>query len=156
MHPARAWIGVAAVCLFGCSAQVANAAVPPGFFGVVPQATPTANDLTRLEGVVGTLRIPIYWSESEPAPGEFDFSALDALVGAAAEHGIRVQPFVFGTPAWLASEQARPPLDPRASAAWAEFLTVLVKRYGTGGDSGRGGRSAGRSGSGRFGTSPTS
>jgi hypothetical protein len=134
MNPARAWVVVAVVCLFGCFGQTANAAVPPGFFGVVPQAAPTANDLTRMEGVVGTLRIPIYWAECEPAPGEYDFSALDALVGAAAEHGIRVQPFVLGTPSWLASKQARPPLDPRASAGWTEFLSVLVKRYGTGGE----------------------
>lgn len=87
-----------------------------------------------MKGSVGTLRIPIYWSESEPTPGEYDFAAVDAQIGAAAAHGIRVQPFVYGTPAWLAAEQARPPLSPRASAAWTAFLRVLVRRYGSGGE----------------------
>jgi len=131
-------IAVLAVCLCAGNAEGAHAAEPAGFFGVVPQATPSSAELARLQGVVGTLRIPIYWSECEPAPGEFDFAALDALVGAAADHGIRVQPFVFGTPSWLAAEQARPPLAPRARAAWGDFLEVLVKRYGRGGEFWRG------------------
>jgi hypothetical protein len=107
---------------------------PPGFFGVVPQAPLSAAELTRMEGVVGTLRIPIYWAQCEPAPGEYDFSALDAEIGAAAESGIRVQPFVYGTPAWLSEQPARPPLTSPARRAWAGFLRVLVGRYGADGD----------------------
>jgi hypothetical protein len=132
---------VVALLLLGGTTTVSAASVapaPPGFFGVVPQATPSAEDLTRLKGVVGTMRIPINWSESEPTPGHYEFAALDALIGAAADHGLRVQPFVSGTPSWLSPEQARPPLSPRASAAWTEFLHVLVKRYGTKGEFWRG------------------
>jgi len=87
-----------------------------------------------MEGVIGTLRIPIYWAECEPAPGVHDFATLDAQIGAAAAHGIRVQPFVYGTPGWVAPEQARPPLSVRASTAWSSFLRVLVRRYGGGGE----------------------
>jgi hypothetical protein len=137
----RICAAVAAVLLAGCvtvtAAPMAHA-VPRSFFGVVPQTLPTAKDLGLMKGVVGTLRIPIYWSKSEPAPGEYDFAALDAQIGAAVAHGIRVQPFVYGTPAWLGPEQARPPLGPRASAAWAAFLHVLVARYGHGGSFWRG------------------
>jgi polysaccharide biosynthesis protein PslG len=135
--PARACVAVAAVFFAGVAPAAAaperQAPPPADFFGVVPQAPLAANDLASMEGVVGTLRIPVYWSECEPAPGEYDFTALDRQVGAAAAHGIRLQPFVFGTPAWLAAEPARPPLGPRARGAWVAFLRVLVHRYGTGG-----------------------
>jgi hypothetical protein len=112
--------------------------VTPGFFGVVSQASLTKHDLARMRGVVGTLRIPVYWSRCEPSPGDYDLSPLDAEIGAAAEHGIAVQPVVYGTPSWLAKEPASPPLGRRASAAWARFLHVLVRRYGSGGEFWRG------------------
>jgi hypothetical protein len=132
------WV-VAATVLFGGGAiQPASAAVhptapPSRFFGVFPQAPLTANDFARMRGVVGTLRLPIFWFECEPTPGVYDFATLDAEIAAAAAGGIRVQPVVFGTPPWLSPEQARPPLSPHASTAWSSFLHVLVKRYGTGG-----------------------
>ena len=103
---------------------------PPGFFGMVPQARPTAADLTRMEGTVETLRFPIYWSKCEPRRGVFDFSGPDAEIAAAAAHGVPVMPFVYGTPAWLDGQEARPPLSPRALAAWKGFLRKLVHRYG--------------------------
>jgi len=58
---------------------------------------------------------------------------IDAIVCAAAQRGIRVLPFVYGTPPWLSSVPARPPLGLAASAAWSRFLRVLVGRYGQGG-----------------------
>jgi hypothetical protein len=135
----RICAAVAAVLLAGGAASAAGLVaherpLSPQFFGVVPQGSLTAKDLALMKGVVGTLRIPVYWSECEPTPGEYDFGALDAQIAAAAAHGIRVQPFVYGRPAWLGSEQARPPLAPQASAAWGAFLHVLVKRYGSGGE----------------------
>ena len=112
----------------------ASAAVPPGFFGIVPQGPLSTADLDRMEGVVGTLRVPVYWSQAEPEPGSYDFSQFDAVAGAAAEHGIRVFPFVYGTPAWLSADPARPPLDTVfARGAWSAFLRELVHRYGPGG-----------------------
>lgn len=127
-------LAVLTVASASTPSQAIVSAPPPGFFGVVPQAPLSAAELERMEGVVDTLRIPIYWFQCEPSPGEFDFTALDAQVGAAAEHGIRVQPFVYGTPTWLGAGGARPPLGSRASAAWGKFLRVLVNRYGSGGE----------------------
>lgn len=113
----------------------AAAGVSPGFFGVVPQGTLSAADFSRMEGVVGTLRVPVYWSEVEPERGSYDFSRLDAVVGEAAAHGIRVLPFVYGTPPWLGPNPARPPLDSAtARGAWSSFLRRLVGRYGPGGE----------------------
>jgi hypothetical protein len=107
----------------------AHAAVPAGFFGVVPQAPPSAVDLGRMEGTVETLRLPIFWSECEPRPGEYEFGAVDAEIEAAAAHGLAVMPFVYGRPAWL-GKQNHPPLGGRALKAWKKFLRVLVGRYG--------------------------
>jgi hypothetical protein len=45
-------------------------------------------------------------------------------------HGIRVLPFVYGTPAWLSGKEARPPLSAVAPGAWKAFLRRLVARYG--------------------------
>jgi polysaccharide biosynthesis protein PslG len=113
------------------AAPVGRGAPPPGFFGVVPQGPLSPRDLNRMQGVVGSIRVPVYWSACESEPGEYDFAALDQLVGAAAEYGIGVLPFVYGTPAWLAADPARPPLDSAAERiAWARFLKVLVRRYG--------------------------
>jgi hypothetical protein len=112
-----------------------SASVPRGFFGVVPQGELSSRDFDRMEGVVGTLRIPIYWFQVEPRPGEYDFSGFDELVGQAAERGVRVLPFVYGSPAWLSGDPAIPPQGTaRGRAAWAGFLRRLVRRYGPNGD----------------------
>jgi hypothetical protein len=126
----RAWVAAAALVATALFAPAAHAATaPPGFFGVVPQATPSKADLARMQGSVETLRMPIFWFECEPKRGEYDFAAVDAEVGAAAARGIRVLPFVYGTPAWL-GRQEKAPLSGEALARWKGFLRVLVARYG--------------------------
>ena len=101
---------------------------------MVPQGPLSAEDFDRMEGVVGTLRIPIYWFEVEPAPGAQNFTRYDALIGTAAKHGIRVLPFISGTPSWVEPDPARPPLGSApARRAWTSFLRRLVARYGPGG-----------------------
>jgi hypothetical protein len=112
--------------------------VEPGFFGVVPQGPLTASDYDQMRGVVGTLRIPAYWYRVQPRPGRYEFGELDAIVGEAAERGIRVLPFVYGSPTWLTGDEARPPLSNRGRAAWTRFLRRLVLRYGPRGSFWRG------------------
>ncbi len=128
---------IAALALVVAAGPAAASAVeapptslPTGFFGVVPQARLSAADLQRMGGSVETLRFPIYWSKCEPRKGEFDFSDVDAGIAAAAEHGIRVTPFVYGTPAWLSGNEAQPPLSRPALTAWRGFLRRLVARFG--------------------------
>jgi hypothetical protein len=127
--------------LVSAPSAMARPAVPRGFFGVVPQGPLAAADFERMQGVVGTLRIPIYWPRVEPRAGELDFSPLDAIVSTAAASGVRVLPFVYGTPAWLAADPARPPLSAAARSAWKGFLLALVHRYGPRGELWRGGSS---------------
>jgi hypothetical protein len=129
----RAALVVAVVAALAVLASPAGAATAPkGFFGVVPQALPGKGDFKRMEGSVETLRMPIFWFEVEPRRGEYDFANVDREIGAAAEEGIQVLPFVYGTPGWL-GRQERPPLAPAALARWKGFLRVLVARYGPGG-----------------------
>jgi len=126
----RAWVAAVVLAVVALLAPVAQGAtVPPGFFGIVPQAPPSKGDLARMQGSVETLRMPIFWFECEPKRGEYDFADVDAEVGAAAARGIHLLPFVYGTPAWL-GRQERAPLSGQALTRWKGFLRVLVARYG--------------------------
>lgn len=111
------------------TAGAPHSTVPNGFFGVAPQATPSVSDVARMAGTVETLRIPILWFECEPKRGSYDFAVLDGEIGAAAARGIRVLPFVYGTPSWLGRQEV-PPLEGAALERWRGFLRVLVARYG--------------------------
>ncbi len=119
---------------------VQGAALPPrDFFGIVPQGPLGPKDYERMRGVVGTLRIPVFWFQVEPRSGEYRLADLDQTIASAADAGIRVLPFVYGTPSWLNADPARPPLaDPVAERAWTGFLRKLVGRYGPRGDFWRG------------------
>ncbi|HEX5984155.1 MAG TPA: hypothetical protein VFY69_08115 [Solirubrobacterales bacterium] len=108
----------------------AAARAPAGFFGVTPQAALTAGDLGRMARLGMTLRVPAYWFQLEPERGTYDFSALDPTVRAAARAGVRVLPFVYGSPAWAASAPSEPPVAGGRAKAWAAFLRELVARYG--------------------------
>jgi len=126
----RAATVLAVLAAMACLASAADASkAPPGFFGVVPQATPSRSDLARMAGSVETLRMPIFWFECEPVEGDYDFASVDHELGGAAERGIRVLPFVYGTPSWL-GRQEKAPLSGEALTRWKGFLRVLVARYG--------------------------
>ncbi|HEY5977536.1 MAG TPA: hypothetical protein VIT85_06735 [Solirubrobacterales bacterium] len=108
--------------------------MPNGFFGVVPQGEVGKADLDLMEGSVETLRVGIYWPSIEPSPGVFELAGFERLLGEAAGQGIRIQPFVYGTPQWLGRDPVRSPLAyPGGAEAWASMLTALIDRYGNGG-----------------------
>jgi hypothetical protein len=112
------------------SANAAPPRAPAGFFGVTPQAPLAYTDLTRMARLDLTLRIPFYWFQLEPERGTYDFASLDLTLGRAAKAGVRVLPFVTGSPAWMAGDAAVPPLGGPRAKAWGEFLRRLVSRYG--------------------------
>lgn len=134
------------------------AAIPPApssqFYGVTT-ATPLSDRELDLmaTGELKTLRIPVYWPhlspdpppssgtpslpEESPVPDDDDarWRSLDDLVERAARRGIRLQPFIYGTPDWVAADPTHPPLASRdARRAWRGFLGDLVARYGPGGE----------------------
>jgi polysaccharide biosynthesis protein PslG len=125
----------AVLVMAALSAPASAASVPRGFFGVVPQARLDPGDFDEMRGVVGTLRIPVYWFRVEPSPGEYQFAELDETIARAAASGVRVLPFVYGTPPWLNADPARPPLGSASrERAWTALLRQLVRRYGPGGE----------------------
>jgi GH35 family endo-1,4-beta-xylanase len=117
---------------------------PRDFFGVDPQAPLTADDYDRMgKAKVGTLRFEIFWASANPADGVFNWNAVDAVVKQAAENDLRLLPFVYSTPQWVAELDGRncdpaeclafAPQGPEALAALKQFLKAAAERYGPGG-----------------------
>ena len=108
MRSVRAWTAALAVAAVASMAFASIAqAVPANFWGIVPQATPSADQFQRLKrGGVDSVRIPISWGAVEPVQGgALDWSRADSLVSGAASAGIDVLPFLMGAPSWAVSER---------------------------------------------------
>jgi hypothetical protein len=111
-------------------------AAPGGFYGIARGTTPLdAQDAqTMRRAGVRTIRFLLPWAAVQPAQGSFNWGAADRAVGQAAAKRIQPVPFVFGSPAWVASEPAHPPIDTASQiGAWRAFLGAAVRRYGPGG-----------------------
>jgi Beta-galactosidase len=111
--------------------------LPPGFFGISPQTTLTADDVRYMKaGGIESVRWPMVWAAIQPtAHGGYDWSSMDQTVATAASAGLRVLPSIGTTPAWLARQGTTLPVDSaRQERAWTAFLQAAVKRYGPGGE----------------------
>ncbi len=106
-------LGAAALAV-ATPAPAAPRHVPPGFVGM--NIGRDAGDLpTWSDGELGlmarsgveTLRAVVSWSAAEPRRGEVDLTRVDALVLAAARHGIALLPTVLSAPAWAAAARPR-------------------------------------------------
>ena len=140
LRRARFLLATAAIALLGLLALASPAlAVPGKFWGVVPQANPSVEDLQRLKrGGVDSLRVPISWGSVQPVRGApLDWSSSDSYVEAAVLTGIEPFPFLSTAPAWAV------PVDPRFGSAkflpvrngkqrsgWKQFVRGAVLRYG--------------------------
>jgi Glycosyl hydrolase catalytic core len=127
-------------------AQAAKA--PADFFGVVPQTTIFGSDVARMSTAkVGVMRIILNWAavDKTASDNDNDWTGTDAIMLEAAKNGIQLQPFIYGTPAWVAQSLDNrsctsdacatfPPKSPEALAAWQKFVGEAVARYGTNGD----------------------
>ena len=112
-------------------------ALPRTFFGIAPQTALTETDASYMRaGRIGSVRWPMEWGAIQPTPnGGYDWSGFDAVVEVAARSGLKVLPFLYGTPRWLAAKPTTMPLDSaRARGAWVAFVKAAVKRYGPGGE----------------------
>jgi hypothetical protein len=119
-------------------APAAAAGLPSGFIGISPQNAANRPDYELMaESGIRSVRLPLYWSGVEahgPRPGSRDWVEFDAEVALAAESGMRIFPFVWGTPRWVAPQpQIEPAGSGRALRAWDSFLRAAVRRYGAGG-----------------------
>ena len=135
---------VAALALSACSGPgkttTASGTVPPTFIGIqtpdLAMATPRALAADTRDIVAagaGLVRQPIYWTLTEPQPGQFDFGRVDALMTAAARRRLEVLPMLIATPYWALPRPLAPgigtgpPADPRQLA---DFAVTMVHRYG--------------------------
>jgi hypothetical protein len=140
--------GFALAAIGMLAAGSAHAAVPAGFYGVSPQTQLGAADVDRMgRAKVGTLRFEIPWGNIDPSPaaGDYNWAATDALVADAARNGIKLLPFFYSTPAWVAKDLDRQrcsdtkcfPFAPRSRAAlraWQTFVADAASRYGPNGE----------------------
>lgn len=133
---------VLAALLLACVPSAARA-VPPTFFGVVPQGPLDILDYPRMgQAHVGLVRFLIDWARTDPGPGrsdDEDWIASDAVIGNAARQGIHALPVLFDTPRWVLERSGRrcgslcglyAPSGHRELAAWGSFLAEAVDRYG--------------------------
>jgi hypothetical protein len=147
---ARAWaaaLAILAIAAVSGGFAAGAGAVPGNFWGVAPQATPTAEQFQRLKrGGVDSVRVPVEWGAVQANPGVgFNWNGTDALVGGAAAAGLEVFPFVTGAPTWAVKSavvnrgaHSMAPLNLPVKTAvqktgWTTFLTEAVRRYGPNG-----------------------
>jgi len=130
----------ALVLLLAVPAGAAARTAPPGFaIGISPQTPAGDGDYALMqEAGVQSLRLPLNWASVEghsPFLVAPDWSGFDHSVALAAKYGMRVFPFVWGTPPWVAGQQAiEPARSAWATRAWASFLRRAVRRYGPHGE----------------------
>lgn len=131
---------VALLALAGLATSLAAPsaqAVPRSFFGIAPQTTLTDTDVEYMRaGRIGTIRVPVAWGSVQSTPqGAYEWAGLDQVVGLAAQARLRVLPFLYGTPRWLARHPTALPIgNARQRSAWVAFLKAAVERYGPGGE----------------------
>lgn len=109
---------------------------PQGFFGIGPQTKLTDKDIAYMRaGGVENIRLPVVWGAIQPnANGGYVWEGLDETVALAARQGLRVLPFVYGTPHWLSRKPMQLPINGRAGREWSSFLKAAAERYGPGGE----------------------
>jgi hypothetical protein len=115
--------------------SAAQAYLPAGFIGVSPQSPASSSDFELMrEAGVTSVRLPLYWTvvqAKDPTVAEPDWSGFDHEVKLAAESGIRIMPFVWGSPEWAAPQVIDLPVhSPLQRRGWAALLRQAVDRYG--------------------------
>ncbi|HEY3193047.1 MAG TPA: hypothetical protein VGJ61_09700 [Solirubrobacterales bacterium] len=127
---------VIATTLMICLAVPAGAyaAAPRAFYGLIPATDPDSTEIARMgAGNVGTLRINFVWGAVQSGPNAaFDWSHYDAIIGAAAQQGIRVLPTVYSSPAWVAKRSSFPPRG-QFVGPFQAFVRAAAERYGNNG-----------------------
>jgi beta-galactosidase GanA len=104
--------------------QVNNSSAWPS---MLPEVWPAVERLHA-----NTVEAPVYWEQMEPVNGQFDFSAVDALLTGAREHKVRLVLLWFGTwkngsphyaPEWMKRDEATYPRVMDAKGAGRDTLS---------------------------------
>jgi hypothetical protein len=79
---------------------------------------------------IDVLRCSFGWDDYEPERGKYDFAWLKQFVHLAAQHGIKLRPYIGYTPRWAGSAGSADGVDwnnpPADYQAWYEFVYALV------------------------------
>jgi hypothetical protein len=123
------------LALAATAPPAAHAYLPPGFIGISPQSPSSSADFELMrEAGVSSVRLPLYWTlvqDRAPAVAEPDWSGFDREVRLAAEADIRVMPFVWGSPEWVARQVIDLPVRTAWQRwGWSRLLREAVGRYG--------------------------
>ncbi len=92
-----------------------------------------ANDiaLARRAGA-RALRFGVSWVDSEPRPGEYDWSKLDIIINTVYQHGMPVLPYLCYVPRWASSAPQQEnywAFPPRNPEWFARFAAAAAARY---------------------------
>jgi hypothetical protein len=125
-----------ASALLGAIASPAGAKVTPpdSFFGISGDRTQIDMAAMSKAGAK-TFTTLFHWRAIQKSPGDvFDWAATDEMMSDAAANGVQVVPALYGSAAFVGEDHA-PPLDSAEDeAAWANFVSAAVARYGRGGE----------------------
>ena len=137
-------VALAATGYFALQLRRNTPAVPANFlaadkgYGVTIDLTRTSDDdladtLAALqENGLTWLRLPIPWAELEPAPGQFDWEALDRViehVGTAGDD-FKLIAVLQTSPTWARPADTPPATPPSEVSDFGNFARALAARYG--------------------------
>lgn len=143
MRGAKCALAAAGAALALALPAGSSAATPKGFFGVSPAVIVSVEELEMMsEAEITSARFPIFWPiiQKEPRRGRpmervLEWERFDPLFVAAAREGIRLVPYVYGTPPALTRHPTVPPTgSSRLRREWTLLLRALEARYGPGGE----------------------
>src|SRR3954452_2531544 len=134
MRPKLAVLALATVLLLSLP-PAASARVPASFTGMAPQGETTELDYALMSSSgIHSVRLPMFWSSIQPENrfvSDPDFDGFDRQVKMAAEVGIRIFPFLYSTPDWVAPDREALPVGSDWERwAWRVFLRDAERRYG--------------------------
>ena len=149
-HGWRVWGGaggalLVVAALLAVASPAAAAPPTPTYFGLAPAAPEALSEeeYARMgKAEIGILRVPFFWPHIQPEtqagePGgepAYRWDYTDRIVTQATINGMKVLPFVYGTPSWTGNSVRLPPVrSERARQGWEALFRALVARYGPGG-----------------------
>jgi polysaccharide biosynthesis protein PslG len=101
-------------------------------YGILVQAPDNAAQaLDQVQQLgLGWIKQPVRWADVETGPGEYNWAALDVVLGEAAARDLKVLVSVSAAPPWTRSVTAEdldgPPDDPQT---YVNFVALLLRRY---------------------------
>jgi hypothetical protein len=121
-----------------------NSPIPAGLHSSDKDYGVTANlihlDVVSLEKITNSLREdhltwlrqPVNWADIEPAPGQFDWSALDQLFDTLARQSpaLKIIVVLQTTPNWARPPNTSNTLPPTEVSDFGNFARALAQRYG--------------------------